>query len=109
MPAIAALPWLASFLGSIFFGLASFLTQHITRKFALVIAAITALGTLTAAFFAVLYGLIQSIHVVMPSYIAQFAFLLPSNFEACLAVALSAKTFAWAYSWNVRIIQMKLF
>lgn len=110
IPAILGLPWLAGVLGSIFLGLVAGVSKYVTKRFALIAVAITALITVTATFFAAINALLVSISYVAPQQLVDSFFLfMPSNAIPCISAILSAKLLRWVYDWNVRIIQLKLF
>lgn len=108
LPALAFVPFIASFLGTAFSTMVVFFTKFLSRRFALAFAMIALIVSLTVAFIAVLQGFVSLIEYAAPSYVTvAMALFLPSNFKACLSVAVSAKLAAWAYSWNVKMIQYK--
>lgn len=108
LPAMAFVPFFASFLGTAFSTLVVFFTKFFSRRFALAFAMIALIVALTVSFIAVLEGFVSLIEYAAPSYITiAISLFLPSNFKACISVAAGAKLTAWAYSWNVKMIQYK--
>lgn len=104
------MPILASLLGSLFFSIVSFLAKFLTKKIAILAAVILAAIALTTAFFTFLSGLFAGIAYVMPDVINDaMCWLVPSNFKACVTAYLAARVVAWAYGWNIKILQWKLF
>jgi len=109
MAVIVGLPWLATVLGGLFGGLVTWLGQFVTRKFALLAAALTAITTLTTAAVAALEGLIASISYAFPASGYAWNLFVPDNFSLVIGVVLSAKLIYWVYSWNIKIVQLRLF
>lgn len=109
MPAIAAaIPWLAAVIGSFFLSMVTFLTQYLSKRFALVTAGIALIVTVTLTFAAALEASIAAIQVVLPnSYFAYIGLFLPSNFNLCMTTIFTAKLLLWAYRWNTKVIQYK--
>jgi len=102
--------WLATLLGSLFSGFIEFFAKYLTKKLAVVAAVIAAIGALTLGFFLSIYGLVSSIAYQMPPEISvAFSLVIPSNSMACVSAILSAHVFRWAYDWNVKVIQYRLF
>ena len=99
------MPILASLLGSLFFSIVSFLARFLTKKIAILAAV-----ALTTAFFTFLSRLFAGIAYVMPDFINDALYwLVPGNFKACVTAYLAARVAAWAYGWNIKILQWKLF
>ncbi|AXH77282.1 MAG: minor coat protein [Inoviridae sp.] len=109
MPVIAGLPWLASVLGGLFGGLVNWLAQFVTRKLALLGAALVAITSLTTAFVASMEALILGLGATFPGVGYAWQLFVPDNFSAVIAVTLSAKTIWWVYQWNIKIVQLRLF
>lgn len=110
IPVLAGIPWLANIVIAAFSGLFGWFIQFFTRRFALVAAGIVLLATITAAFFVAIEALISGLSLSMPSIIVVgVSHLVPSNMSACLSILISARLLRYAYDWNVKIIQLKLF
>lgn len=110
LPAIVGIPFIASVLGSLFTGLITFFAQFVTRRIALLTAAILIITTLTTSFFLALNGLVSATQILLPSVVTQnMGLFLPSNISACITAIATAKTLRWAYDWNVKVVQLKLF
>lgn len=106
---VAAVPWIAAGIGSLFAGLLSFVAKHLTLRLSRVVAAVAIFGALSAAFFFAVNGLLAGIRVGLPPNVSLYAgLILPSNLDECLSVMASVKTLRWAYDWNIRIIDSKL-
>jgi len=104
------MPFLAAFIGSLFTAALQFFAQFMTRKLALLVSGLVAIAAVTTTFFAALNGLLVGIQAAMPSAIViGYNLFIPRNLDECIAAVISAHLLAWAYSWNVRIIQWKLF
>lgn len=107
---LAGIPWLAGILGSMFSALFSFFATYVTKRLALVAAAVVIIVSITGAFFAALQALIAGLVLQVPPEVsAMAALILPSNMDECVTICISAKMLRWVYDWNIRIIQYKLF
>lgn len=102
--------WLASLLGSLFGALIEFFAKYLTKKLAVVAAVVAAIAALTSGFFIAIYTLVSSIAYVLPPEVSMgLSLVIPSNAYGCSAAILSAHVFRWAYDWNVKVIQYRLF
>lgn len=107
---LAGLPWLAGALGGLFSALFNFFATYITKRFAIVAAALLVIAALTAGLFAALQALVAGLSLLVPeSVVTMGAFILPSNVDECASIAVAAKMARYAYDWNIKIIQYKLF
>lgn len=110
LPVLAGLPWLASVLGSLFSGVVVWAAQFLTKRLAIVAAAVAVVIALTVTFFTALQALVTGLGLVLPAEVLQgAALLLPSNTDTCLTAMMTARTARYAYDWNIKIIQLKLF
>lgn len=110
IPVLAGIPWLAGVLGALFTTIFTWAATLLTKRFAVVAAAVIVLGAITVALFAALQALITGLGVVVPTWMSQAAaHALPSNTSACVTAYWAARLARYAYDWNVRIIQYKLF
>lgn len=110
IPVLAGLPWLAGLLGGLFTSLFTWFATLLTKRLAVVAAAVLVIGTVTLGFFAALNALIAGLGLVLPAEALQgAAHVLPPNTSACITAMATAKTLRWGYDWNVKIIQYKLF
>lgn len=109
LPALAGLPWLAGILGGLFGALIDVFARFLTKRLAIVAAAVALIVGLTTAFFATLNSLAAGLIGVMPpDMVALAGHFLPSNTDACISAYLAAYAARWVYEWNVKVIQMKL-
>lgn len=109
-PVLAGIPWIASLLGSFFTALFTWLAQYLTKRFAIVAAAVVVVISLTVALFSALQALVTGLGLVLPPEVLQGAALfLPSNTDTCITAMMTARTARYAYDWNIKIIQYKLF
>lgn len=108
MPVLLGLPWLASAIAAIFGAVVSWLATYITKRLAILVAALLLLATLTVAFIAAMEGLIAGLSLTVP-YASVVALFLPDEFTTLLGLYISARLLWWAYWWNVKIVQLKLF
>lgn len=109
MAVLLGIPWLATVLGTLFGGLVQWFATYVTRKFALVAAALVAIGSLTAAFVAGLEALIAGVGVTFPAVGTGWSLFVPDNFSVVFATCLTARTLWWVYQWNTKIVQLRLF
>jgi hypothetical protein len=106
---LAGLPWLAGILGGFFTTIFQFFAQYLTKRLAVVAAAVTAIATLTTAMFASLSALTSSIAVALPdSIVIGAGLIVPDNAIPSISVVLSAHMIRYVYDWNVKIIQLRL-
>lgn len=110
LPALAGIPWLAGVIAAIFTAIFTWVLKFFTKRVAIVVAAVGVIAAVTATFFAAINALFATIIVASPDWVGVAAsMVIPSNASACLAAIVSAYVLKWAYAWNVRIIQYKLF
>tara|TARA_R110000772_G_scaffold165646_2_gene277110 strand:+ start:94820 stop:95158 length:339 start_codon:yes stop_codon:yes gene_type:complete len=110
LPVLAGIPWLAGIIGAAFTSLFTFFAQHLTKRVAVSITVILSLVGITSAFFATITGMINAIsYVAPPSITAGMALIVPSNATACITAVVTAHTIRYAYAWQFRIIQYKMF
>jgi len=107
---LVGIPWLASVIAAGFVAIFSWFLQFMTKRLALVGAAIVVVVALTTGLFAALEALVATIALAMPSEMAVATGLfLPANLTTCISVIVTAHLLRFAYEWNVKIIQWKLF
>lgn len=110
IPVLAGMPWLAGVLGGLFSSLFNFFATYITKRFAIIAAAVLVIVALTSAFFAALQAMVAGLSLVVPSSVVQLAaFVLPSNVDECASIVVASRLLRYAYDWNIKIIQYKLF
>jgi hypothetical protein len=113
MPAplvLAGIPWLAGILGGVFSSLFGYFVQFATKRIAIVGAAVVVIVALTAGLFTALEALVAGLSLVVPPELsAATGLLLPANITSCAAIIATAHLLRFAYEWNIRIIQYKLF
>ena len=101
--------WLATFLGSIFTAVFSAFLQFATKKIAIILSVVSAIGFLTVAFFAAILVIIHQLATVAPDIVVQGASLImPSNLPLIASLCLTARVVRWVYEWNVKVIQYRL-
>ena len=110
LPVLAGIPWLAGVIGALFASIFNWLLKFFTKRFAVVGAAVAVIATITSALFVAFEALFSAIVIVSPDWVASGAMLVvPSNANLCISTIVSAYLLKWVYSWQVRIIQYKLF
>jgi len=103
------MPALALWLGSLFSSLVAFFASFLTKCLAIFAAVVIALEATISAFVLAIKALVVGIAVAAPTWIAQgWDWFVPNNLDECLGIVIAAKTVAWVYSWNIKIIQYKL-
>ena len=108
MPVLLGLPWLAAVLGSLFTGLVTWLAQFITKRVAVIVAAIVALTSLTATFIGLAEAALGGLSYAFP-VAANLGFMLPGDLSALAGSYAAIRLAHWVYSWNVKIVQLRLF
>jgi hypothetical protein len=110
IPLLVGIPWLAGILGGIFTSVFTYFVQFATKRIAIVGAAIVVIVALTAALFTAFEALVSGLSLAVPAELsAATGLLLPANITTCAAIIASAHLLRFAYEWNIRIIQYKLF
>lgn len=110
IPVIAGIPWLAGIIGGLFSAVFGYFTSFLTKRFAVVAAAVAVIVGITTAFFAAIQGLVSGLSIVAPEELSLAAGLVvPTNATACATAYMTALVVRWAYQWNVKIVQYKLF
>lgn len=107
--AILGIPVLAGIIGAVFTSLIEFFGKYLTKKVATVASAIVVIGTVTFAFIAGIEALFAGIYYALPSGMGNWTVFLPSNITVCISAIVTGEVLRWAYDWNVKIIQWKLF
>ena len=109
LPVIAGVPFLASVIGGLFTSIFTFVAQFVTKRVAIVAAALVLIAGLASAFYAAAMALISAISVTMPSIVVEAAgMFIPSNAVPVVSAVFAAKALRYAYDWNTKVIQMKL-
>lgn len=110
LPVIAGLPWLAGVIGGLFASVLGFFTKYLTKRLAIVAAAVTAIVGLTTAFFAAISTLLGGLTAAIPADVVMLlGHIMPANVTACISALLSAQVLRYAYEWNVKVVQLRLF
>jgi len=105
-PAILGIGWLATVLGGLVFAVVNFFARFVTQKVAVALAAIAAVGLLTAAFVATIDGLMGGLITAFPLS-ANVGLVLPQNFESSLGIYFAGRVAYWVFSVNWYIISVK--
>lgn len=110
IPVIAGIPFLASAIGGFFVAVVAYFAKFISKRVAVVLVALGLIATATLTFIGLIEGLMSGISVISPPWLTMAAGLVvPDNLSACVSILVSGRIARWAYEWNVKIIQMKLF
>lgn len=109
-PVLAGIPWLAGVLASLFTALFTWFLQFFTKRMALVLAAVAILAAITVAFFTLIQGVITGLsYALPPQFTVAVGWVVPSNAPLCVSAIMTTYFARWAYAWQVRIVQYKLF
>jgi len=101
---------LALWLGALFTSLVSFFAVFITKRIAITLVVIAAIVVVTASFVLAINAAIAAIQYAAPSELVMaWGWLVPDNADDCIAAILAGNVLRWAYDWNVKVIQLKLF
>lgn len=102
--------WLATLLGSLFSGIVTWFAQYVSKRVAIIAAVVTAIATLTTAFFVAVVSILSALLMAVPPEVSiAVGLFVPSNAYACTSAVLTAHTIRWVYEWNVKVIQFRLF
>lgn len=102
--------WFAGVIGIIFTSVFKYFAKFLTKKFAVTAAAIALIAASTVTFISLITGLANGLAVVSPPWLSTAASLVvPDNTAACISLIMTGRIARWAYEWNVRVIQYKLF
>lgn len=109
-PLLAGIPWLAGLVATLFSSLFAWFMQFMTKRLAILLAVATTIGVIIATFFAIITSIVNSLKLAMPQYLVDGAGLvIPDNAMECATLYCSAWVARYAYDWNIKIIQYKLF
>lgn len=104
------MPALAAFIGTLFTSLLTFFGLYLTKRIAIIAVVLTMITAVVTAFTLAMSGILQGLQNIYPTGgVALGLALLPSNTDTCIAAVVTTHITAWAYSWNTRILQYKLF
>ncbi|RNL67199.1 DUF5455 family protein [Zhongshania marina] len=110
IPVLAGIPWLAGVIGGVFSALFAYIANFVTKRLAVSVAVVSVIIAVTTAFFVAVNAIVSGITIVAPPEVAIAAGLVvPSNATLCVSSYMSALLLRWAYQWNVKILQYKLF
>ena len=109
IPVIAGIGWLGTLLASAFGTLFTWFVTFMTKRLAIVTAAILVIVALTSALWATIEGSLAALSLALPNeFSAALGMILPSNASTCISIIISAHMLRYAYEWNIRIVQYKL-
>ncbi|WP_027330241.1 DUF5455 family protein [Marinimicrobium agarilyticum] len=109
LPLAGGIPWLAGVLGSLMFSVVQLFAKYLTKRLALVAAAVVLTLGLTASFLLAIEGMINAVAPAVPDYFATAAsWVVPDQTPAIVSAVVAARLARWVYEWNVKVIQWKL-
>jgi Family of unknown function (DUF5455) len=100
---------LATFIGGLVGGLASFFGEWISRKALLVIVAVTVLTAITAALVAAINAAITLATVAVPETVFIAAsWVVPENASTCIGAIVAGHVARWIYDTQYAVLAMKV-
>jgi hypothetical protein len=103
------MPLLATWIGSLVTSLAGFFATWMTKRVALLLAAMTFIVSTTGTFVAAMQGFASGVSLVAPAELGYaLSWFVPGNITLCLSAYYAARVCRWAYDWNIKVIQYKL-
>lgn len=104
------MPYVAGLIGALFAGIMGFLVEYIAKRYAIVLAVVAVVTTFVIGFFAAIVGLIELIEHTAPPWVEMASsWVIPDNFPLIASTMATARVLRWAYEWNIKIIQYRLF
>jgi len=101
--------WLLPFLGAAFISVVSFLATYLTKRFAIIGAAIVVFLGLIATFRLAIEAALQTLSFTLPTGGFLFGLgLLPDNTEVCITALMTAQTASMFYRFHSKILSFKL-
>ncbi len=98
IPAFAGIPSLATWLGTAFGALVTWFSALLTKRLAVIAAAIVFFTVITVAFVAAINAAFATVSYLSPPYLTTAAsWFLPENTEECIAVMGAGRLAAWVY------------
>lgn len=80
---------------------------ELAKRYAILLAYITTVASLTFAFYNALYILLFGLSVAIPSeFVTLVAFYFPSNTQLCISVVVSARLLRLSLLWTLRLRTM---
>ena len=109
LPVLAGIPVLGAVITGAVSSLFTFTAQVVTKRLAMVSAAVVILITIISAFHLAISALIDAIAVSMPAEINTAAgMVLPDNAVDCAATVMAAQFLRYAMQWKTKVVEMKL-
>lgn len=104
------MPWLAGAIAALFFTLMQFFSKYLLKKFAVILAVIALVVSLTTGFFLAINGLVSAFVVfIPPQFTVAASWVLPSQTPTLLGFLFTARIIRWTYEWHVKVVQWKLY
>lgn len=100
----------ANWLLNIFVTIGGFLTKFVSRRFAIALAAVTIVITMTGTVWALLSTALAGLAISIPSEYVLMGMnaLMPPNFEAVISYVVSLRITIWALNFNRDLLNMHL-
>lgn len=104
---LTRIPALVMFISVIMGNLISWFAKFFTKKVAMQLTIITAIVAATTVFFTAIKGAVGLIAIYTPPEVDQaVSMFIPDNASVCVSVYISCRLIRWAYTWQVRFIEM---
>ena len=95
------MPFVLSFLGGIALRALEFLGKRLGQKVAGILVSVSGVLILTGLYFAVGYGIINTLLSYTPSFVVDaFALTIPDNVPICISAVVAIRTARWVYVNN---------
>ncbi len=108
MPALLGLPALIAFFSSTLSAFIVWFVANMSRKIAVLLAALIAISVAVIALFDFFKDAIAKLLVSAPPELISASHFLPSNTGTCIAIILGAETACAIYSLTMRLIKLKV-
>jgi Family of unknown function (DUF5455) len=100
---------LATFIGGLMGGLATFFGEWISRRALLIIVAVTVLTAITAALVAGINAAMSLAAVATPDVVVVAAsWVVPSNASTCIGAIVAGHVARWVYDTQYSVLAMKV-
>ncbi|MFB9136826.1 DUF5455 family protein [Vibrio sp. AK197] len=95
------IPAIAMFLGNLAAQVLGWFVQRMSRRLAVNLTILTMVAGLTVTTSAALYGIVNGLSFVIPSYLSEgISLFVPDNAIPCVAAIGSARIIRWVWEWQ---------
>lgn len=104
------MPYIAGLIGALFTSIFGFFVEHMAKRLAVVLTVVAGIALFVVGFFAAILAVIGGLNSVVPPGMSMaLSWVVPENLPLIISTILTARVLRWAYEWNVKIIQYRLF